>query len=173
VVWVRPGRTLAQAWLGSRGLLEVASLTVIQEVMSQTGRAAAEATAAAWREELVRLAQKLRRCPSCGRKRKCKWRRSQPLRVEVLGFTIELPKLYLECGHCHATGLSVMTLPTGLASGEASAQLKLAAAYCASAKSYGDCRRDMAVHYGQDVERTCAAAPCSGGRTERHGVRRG
>ena len=27
-------------------------------------------------------------------------------------------------------------------------------AYCASAKSYGDSRRDLAVHYGQDLERT-------------------
>jgi hypothetical protein len=48
----------------------------------------------------------------------------------------------------------VVKLLTGLGSGEASAQLKLAAAYCAAGKSYGDCRRDMAVHYGQDLERT-------------------
>ena len=142
------------AWLGNRGLLEVASLTVIQEAMCRAGRAAAEAVGAAWREALVRLAQQLRPCPCCGRKRKCKWRSSQPLRVEVLGFTVELPKLYLECGHCEAPGLSVVTLLTGLSSGEASGQLKLAAAYCASAKSYGDSRRDIAVHYGQDIERT-------------------
>lgn len=141
-------------WLGSRGLLEVASLTVIQEVMSRAGRAAAVAVGAAWRQVLEKLAQNLRPCPRCGRNRKCKWRSSQPLRVEVLGFTLELPKLYLECGHCDASGLSVVTLLTGLASGEASAQLKLAAAYCAAAKSYADCRRDMAVHYGQDIERT-------------------
>jgi len=31
-----------QAWLGSCGVLEVASLTVIQEAMTRVGRAAAE-----------------------------------------------------------------------------------------------------------------------------------
>jgi len=146
------GKTLA--WLAARGVLEVASLTVIQEAMSRAGRAAAEAVGAAWREVLVRLSAVLRQCPRCGRRRKCKWRSAQPLRVEVLGFTVELPKLYLECGHCDAPGVSVVTLLTGLSCGEASAQLKLAAAYCASAKSYGDSRRDIAVHYGQDIERT-------------------
>jgi len=142
------------SWLQARGLLEVASLTVIQDAMTRVGRAAAEAVGAAWREVLVQLTASLRECPRCGRRRKCKWRASQPLRIEVLGFTVELPKLYLECGHCDAPGLSVVTLLTGLSSGEASAQLKLATAYCASAKSYGDSRRDIAVHYGQDIERT-------------------
>jgi hypothetical protein len=70
-----------RAWLGSRGLLEVASLTVIQEAMSRAGRAAAEAVVAAWRETLVKLARPLRPCPCCGRDRKCKWRRSQPRRT--------------------------------------------------------------------------------------------
>jgi len=51
-------------------------------------------------------------------------------------------------------GAERVTLLTGLSSGEASGQLKLATAYCASAKSYGDSRRDIAVHYGQDIERT-------------------
>jgi len=142
------------AWLSRCELVEVASLTVIQEAMSEAGRAAAAAVGTAWREALVRLAQALRSCPRCGRSRKCKRRSSQPLRVEVLGFTVAVPKLYLECGHCDAPGLSVVKLLTGLGSGEASAQLKLAAAYCAAGKSYGDCRRDMAVHYGQDIERT-------------------
>ena len=146
------GRTLV--WLQARGVLEVASLTVIQDAMARVGRAAAEAVGAAWRQTLVRLAESVRHCPRCGRRRKCKWRSSQPLRIEVLGFTVELPKLYLECGHCDAPGLSVVTLLTGLSSGEASGQLKLVTAYCASAKSYGDSRRDLAVHYGQDLERT-------------------
>jgi hypothetical protein len=141
-------------WLRGQGVLQAASLTVIQEAMSRAGRAAAESVGAAWREVLVQLTASLRECPRCGRRRKCKWRASQPLRIEVLGFSVELPKLYLECGHCDAPGLSVVTLLTGLSSGEASAQLKLAAAYCAAAKSYADCRRDMAVHYGQDLERT-------------------
>jgi hypothetical protein len=141
-------------WLTSLGVLEAGSLTMIQDVMSRVGRAAAEAVGAAWRERLVQLTVSLRECPRCGHRRKLKWRSSQPLRVEVLGFSLELPKPYLECGHCKAPGVSVVTLLTGLSSGEASVQLKLAAAYCASAKSYGDSRRDIAVHYGQELERT-------------------
>jgi hypothetical protein len=146
------GKTLA--WLGGRNVLEIASLTVIQDAMTKVGRAAAEAVGEAWCEALVQLTMALRECPRCGHRRKCKRRSSQPLRIEVLGFTVELPKLYLECGHCDAPGVSIVTLLTGLSSGEASAQLKLAAAYCASAQSYGDSRRDIAVHYGQEIERT-------------------
>ncbi len=147
-------RSKTLQWLTSFGVLEATSLTIIQEAMSRVGRAAAEAVGAAWRQALVELTVALRDCPCCGHRRKLKWRASQPLRVEVLGFTLELPKPYLECGHCEAPGVSVVTLLTGLSSGEASVQLKLAAAYCASAKSYGDSRRDIAVHYGQELERT-------------------
>ncbi len=159
-------------WLCGRGLLEVASLTVVQATMTRVGQAAAQAVGAAWREVLVRLAEAVRPCPRCGGRRKLKWRSAQPLRVEVLGFTIELPKLFLECGHCDAPGVSVVTLLTGLSSGEASAQLKLATAYCASAMSYGDSRRDLAVHYGQDLERTRGPAHRVGGGAGRDGFRR-
>jgi hypothetical protein len=141
-------------WLHGRELLEMVSLTVVQEAMTQVGRAAAEAVGAAWREALVRLAEAVRPCPGCGRPRKLKWRSAQPLRVEVLGFRLEIPKPYLECAHCATPGVSVVSLLTGLSSGEASAQLKLATAYCASAKSYGESRRDLWVHYGQELERT-------------------
>ena len=46
-------------------MLQTASLSVIQQAMSRVGRAAAD-------------------------RRKLKWLSSQPLRVEVLGFTLEL-----------------------------------------------------------------------------------
>jgi hypothetical protein len=74
--------------------------------------------------------------------------------VEVLGLTVEVPKPYLECGHCDAPGLSVLKLLTGLGSGEASAQVKLLAAYCASKASYGKARQEMQIHHGQELERT-------------------
>lgn len=48
---------------------------------------------------------------------------------------VQLTVTLRECAHCKAPGVSVVTLLTGLSSGEASAQLKLAAAYCGSAKS--------------------------------------
>ena len=54
------GRTVV--WLQARGVLEVASLTVIQDAMARVGRAAAEAVGAAWRETLVR-AEAVRECP--------------------------------------------------------------------------------------------------------------
>ena len=117
--------------LSGRSLLEVASLTVVQEAMTQVGRAAAEAAGAAWREALVQLAEAVRPCPGCGRPRKLTWRSRQPLRVEVLGFRLEIPQPYLECAHCATPGVSVVSLLTGRSSGEASAQLKLSAAYCA------------------------------------------
>jgi len=66
---------------------------------------------------------------------------------------IEVPKLYLECGHCHAPGVSITVLLTGLSSGEASLQLKLNAAHFAAKHSYGEAQQDMAAHYGQDIER--------------------
>jgi hypothetical protein len=113
--------------------------------MTQVGRAAAAAVGAAWSQALVQLTVALPACPRCGHRRKLKSRSSQPLRVEVLGFTLELPKPYLERGHCDARRVSVVTLLTGLSSGEANAQLKLTTAYCASAKSYGDSRRDNAL----------------------------
>jgi len=51
------GKTLQ--WLTGLGVLEAASLTVIQQAMSRAGRATAEAVAAAWRQALERT--KLRR----------------------------------------------------------------------------------------------------------------
>jgi hypothetical protein len=109
----------------------------------------------AWKQNLLRLSELLLDCPRCGARRKRKWRGSHPLHVEVLGFGLELPKLYLECEHCGSAGsVSVIKVLTGLASGEASAQLKLAVAHFASQHSYGKARRDLEVHYGQSLERT-------------------
>jgi hypothetical protein len=65
-----------------------------------------------------------------------------------------VPKLYLECAHCCAPGVSITKLLTGLRSGDTSAELRLSAAYLASEHSYGKASRDLGVHYGQAVERT-------------------
>ncbi len=81
---------------------------------------------------------------------------------------IEVPKRYLECGHCNAPGVSITVLLTGQSSGEASLQLKLNAAQFAAKHSYGEAQQDMAAHYGQDIERT--SAPTDGaGRGETRG----
>jgi len=76
------------------------------------------------------------------------------MKVRVLGIDIAVPKLYLECGHCQAPGLSVTKVLTGLSNGDASTELKLMVAYSAAEHSYGKASRDHQAHHGQDVERT-------------------
>jgi hypothetical protein len=142
------------AALRDRSLAEVTSLVWVQELALELARAAAAAVAAAWEETLVRLSETVRDCPQCGRRRRCKRRAHSPLRVEWLGLSVALPKLYLECGHCDAPGVSIVKLLTGLSCGEASPQLQLAAAYLAAGHSYGEAQRDLEVHYGRTVDRT-------------------
>jgi|WetSurMetagenome_2_1015567.scaffolds.fasta_scaffold81414_1 hypothetical protein len=142
-------------FVAGRAVLEVASLDWIQQVIVELAKAMALWVTDAWQQGLLRLADLLLDCPRCGARRKRKWRGSHPLHVEVLGFGVELPKLYLECEHCGGAGsVSVIKVLTGLASGEASAELKLAVAHFASQHSYGKARRDLEVHYGQSLERT-------------------
>ena len=133
----------------------MASLTEIQALGIFAAEAASRAVFAAWNAMLVAVAKELGLdCPCCGRRRKCKTRPKDPLRITVLGMDIEVPKLYLECGRCQAPGVSITVLLTGLTSGEASLQLKLNAAHFAAKHSYGEAQKDLAAHYGQDIERT-------------------
>jgi hypothetical protein len=145
-----------QLHLAERPLLEVASLTWVQELTLSAMQATSRAVFDAWVRVLLVMVEQLglRECPCCGRQRKLKSRAGAPMVVEVLGLTVEVPKPYLECGHCDAPGLSVLKLLTGLSSGEASAQVKLLAAYCASKASYGKAQQEMRIHYGQELERT-------------------
>jgi hypothetical protein len=110
---------------------------------------------AAWMEVLEEEARRLGSlCPRCGQERRCKRRLAAPMRIELLGAEVILPKLYLECGHCGAPGVSIIRLLTDLGDGAASVELELAAAYCASQHSYGKASRDLEVHHGTKVERT-------------------
>ena len=145
-----------QSYLAERPLVEVASLTWLQELAQEVMRATGRAVFEAWVAVLLVVVQDagMLECPRCGERRKLKMRASAPMRIDVVGLTVEVPKPYLECGHCDALGLSVLKLLTGLSSGEASAQLKLLAAYSASQMSYGKAQRDIKVHHGQEVERT-------------------
>lgn len=145
----------APAFFAGQPLCELASLTEVQQLALSAADAAVRAVFNAWSATLEQVAKELGlRCPGCGRRRKCKTRPQEPLRITVLGMDLELPKLYLECGHCDAPGVSITVLLTGLASGEASLQLKLNAAHFAAKHSYGEAQKDMAAHYGQDIERT-------------------
>jgi hypothetical protein len=133
-------------------LQQLASLDWAQEIARFLALEMSRCLFDAWKELLVQACQALRPCPACGRPRSCKWR--DPITVDVLGIQVQLPKLYLECHHCAAPGVSVMKLLTGLTSGDASIQLQLAAAYCASQHSYQNASKELQVHYGQEVERT-------------------
>jgi DNA-directed RNA polymerase subunit RPC12/RpoP len=146
---------MTKASLAELPLCEMASLTEVQALGVHVAEAAGRAVFAAWSEVLVAVAKQMGlSCPACGHRRKCKTRPKDPLRICVLGTELKLPKLYLECGHCDAPGVSIIVLLTGLSSGEASLQLKLNAAYFAAKHSYGEAQKDMAAHYGQDLERT-------------------
>jgi hypothetical protein len=118
-------------------------------------RALAHAAIQAWGDALQQLALELGAlCPSCGRTRKCKRRLGHRMQLSLLGMSFELPKLYLECGHCSAPGVSITKLLTGLRSGDTTAELKLSAAYLSAEHTYGKAGRDLGVHYGEELERT-------------------
>jgi hypothetical protein len=144
-----------QQHMAEKPLVEVASLSWVQELALEAMRAMSRAVFEVWVAVLVVAVQGIGlECPRCGRRRKLKMRSKHPMHIDVLGQTVQLPKPYLECGHCDAPGLSVLRLLTGLSSGEASVQLKLLAAYCASKASYGKARQEMQIHHGPELERT-------------------
>ncbi len=122
--------------LARRPLVEVASIDTIEQVLEALVSALTRVLVDAWADMLARLSQRIAgTCPRCGRTRACRTRAHQPLRLQILGHDIELPKLYLACEHCGASPCSITRLLTGLSSGDASVELKLAAAYCAADKS--------------------------------------
>jgi hypothetical protein len=141
--------------LAGRPLLEVASLTWIQELALEAMRSTSRAVFAAWVAVLMAVVEEVgRECPHCGQRRKLKLRPGAPMELEVLGLRVAVPKPYLECDHCAGRGLSVLKLVTGLSSGEASIQLKLLAAYSAAKASYSKAQQEMRIHHGQELERT-------------------
>ena len=136
-------------------MLDLASLDWLQGFLLVLVKAVCEAVVEVWKEVLVSTAEELaRQCPRCGQRRKWKWRRKQCMKVSVLGLDFELPKPYVECGHCDAPGVSVVKLLTGLRSGDSSAELELLAGHCASQASYRKAARNLKAHHGQEVERT-------------------
>jgi hypothetical protein len=156
---------LTQLCEDTKGLLElhlqrqpgavVAAIDWMEGVLRDWLAAVGRAMLARWAATVESIARQLGgRCPKCGAPRRCKRRATAPMRVELLGFTVELPKLYLECGHCDAPGVSITRLLTGLGDGAASGELELMAAYCGAEHSYGKASRDLAVHHGHVVERT-------------------
>jgi hypothetical protein len=144
-----------QAFLRHANVAELASANWMEELARHIGRALTEATYEAWTTVLETAARDLGLlCPGCGRPRKCKRRSSNPMVVRLLGIEVNVAKLYLECGHCAAAGLSVTKVLTGLNNGDASMELKLMVAYSAAEHSYGKASRDHQAHHGQEVERT-------------------
>jgi len=143
-----------QAYFGTVGFQDVVSLDWVQGCALELAKVVSHCVFEAWSQVLQKLANEMRACPRCGRPRKCKHRADDPIRIDVLGLAFELPKPYLECGHCDAPGVSIIKLLTGLRSGDASLELKFLAGYCASQHSYQKASRDLGVHHHQEVERT-------------------
>ena len=144
-----------RTFLGQADLTDLASVDWMEQRALNIAEAIAEEIFEAWTSELEAAARNLGRlCPQCGRPRKCKRRSNEPMQVRLLGIDVMVPKLYLECSHCQAPGLSVTKVLTGLSNGDASTELKLMVAYSAAEHSYGKASRDHQAHHGQDVERT-------------------
>lgn len=146
-----------QAYLHHVDLAQLASADWMEERARDIVQALSEEIYEAWTSALEAAAKELGGlCPGCGRPRKCKRRPKEQMEIRLLGIEVKVPKLYLECGHCQAPGLSVTKVLTGLCSGDASMELKLMVAYSAAEHSYGKASQDHKAHYGQEVERTAA-----------------
>lgn len=148
-------RADVDTYLSQRPLVEVASLDEMEALSRTLFAALVVVFFEVWAVVLERVAKELAlTCSCCGGRRKCKRRRGALMALKILGLEIALPKLYMECAHCTAPGLSVTKVLTGLSSGEASVELKLMAAYSAAKDSYGKAAHDHKVHHGQELERT-------------------
>lgn len=144
-----------QAFFRQQPIVRLVSLNWAEDIVQRVMRSLAVGMLDDWSHEIEKVALELGlECPTCGKQRKCKRRPGQSMSISLLGFTIELPKLYLECDQCSAPGVSITKLLTGLRSGDTSAELELGAAYLSAEHSYGKASRDLGVHYGESVERT-------------------
>ena len=144
-----------QSYLAGQPVTELASLTAMQEIAQAGESAVRRCVFEVWKQELVQVSEAVGlTCPGCGNQRRRRWRSGAPMKLDVLGLQLELPKLYLECNRCDAPGVSIVKLLTGLASGDASEQQKLVAAYSAADHSYREVSRDMETHHGRPIERT-------------------
>lgn len=143
------------AHLRAQPLEGLCDLDSIEALARRLAHVALVQVFAAWKDILREAALTVgRKCPRCEQDRKCKTRPGKPMRLRVLGFELEIPKLYLECGRCDAPGVSITRLLTGLSSGDSSGEMELMAAYCAAEHSYGKSSRDLEIHHGVTVERT-------------------
>jgi len=144
-----------EAFVAHQPTGEVVSADWMQGLCRRVLPTLAESLLDGWTEVLTDMARAVGlTCPKCGKARKCKTRPGQAMKIKMLESEVQVPKLYLECGHCDAKGVSITRLLTGLHSGDASVELKLMAGYCGAEHSYGKASRDLQAHHGQDVERT-------------------
>jgi len=145
----------APTYLRSLPLVLLCSLDAVEAVGRQLAQTVVSRLLAVWTDIVQQEALRVgRKCPKCGHDRVCKTRSGQPLKLRLLGVEVDLPKLYLECHHCDAKGVSIVRLLTGLSCGDSSGELELMAGYNAAEHSYGKASRDLEVHYGKPVDRT-------------------
>ncbi len=148
-------QTDVETHLNHRPLIDVADMDLIESIAVKMLGALAVAFFAAWNAVLeLRAKQVALICPNCGHARKCKRRPGKLMKLRVLGIEVEIPKLYMECGHCDAPGISITRVLTGLQSGDSSSELKLLAGYCAAKHSYREASQELETHHHHKVERT-------------------
>lgn len=133
------------------------SVQFVDRLALEIGQAISRSVAATWGRRIEELAVRWgRRCPKCGKRRKCLWRKAASMEVGLLLGNLTLGKPYLACGTpgCEGRGLSVVRLLTGLSSGDSSPLLKIEAARQAAATSYGKAQRALVDHpLGRKVDR--------------------
>lgn len=147
-----------RAYLEEQTPSQCASLHSIDELALEVTKAVYRAVFETWAGLVDELAvQWCRTCPECGKNRKCRWRKEEPMKVGLVMGTLCLGKPYLSCGTpgCRAPGLSVVRLLTGLSSGDTTSVLKLEAARQAAQVSYGKAQRALGDYpFGRELERT-------------------
>lgn len=147
-------REFVQACLGDLPAWERTSLNTAQEVAKAGEAVMRECVYEVWKEQLLAISEAVGMiCPNCGQRRRRRWRHQMPMKLGVMGQELEVPNLYLECRHCNNPGISIIKLLTGLNSGDASEEQKLAAAYCAAGHSYREASEALEVHHGPAIER--------------------
>ncbi len=144
-------------FLRAQRLSDALSLTWVTFCSIELCRAVCLAFVGAWARLLEQAAVEVGLiCPECGNRRKICWRKTQPLRIDLLFGRLRIGKPYLRCGRkdCSGRPLSVTHLLSGLRWGDSGLVLKLQAGRHGAEESYGKSTRSLQEHpLGAQLER--------------------
>src|SRR5210317_1306268 len=84
--------------LREQPIIRVASVDWIEAVVRRVLKSLGQAMLDAWTMGLESVAREVGSlCPACEKTRKCKKRLKNPMKIRLLGFFVNVPKLYFEC----------------------------------------------------------------------------